>query len=48
MAQIIAILSHLSQAYVTGLLREDRFGENVERFLEGLLDRSLLKTSLST
>ena len=40
-AQILAILPHLSQACVARLLRDDRFGENVEHVLEGLLDGSL-------
>jgi len=38
---ILAILPHLSQSYVTRLLRDDRFGENVDRILEGLLDGCL-------
>ena len=39
--QILAILPHLSQSHVTRLLRDDRFGENVDRILEGLLDGCL-------
>jgi hypothetical protein len=39
--QILAILPHLSPGHITHLLRDDRFGGNVERVLEGLLDGSL-------
>ena len=35
------ILPHLSQSYVTRLLRDDGPGGNVERILEGLLDGSV-------
>ncbi len=40
-SQILAILPHLSPSHVTHLMQDDRFGGNVEHFLEGLLDGSL-------
>jgi activating signal cointegrator complex subunit 2 len=40
-AQILAILPHLSQSYVTHLLRDDTFRGNIELILEGLFDGSL-------